>query len=116
MNWLTPLCQEIVRDKRFTKEQRDTAVLWAGELSALCDRWVAHAPVPNLDLDPNEEEPALLLCWFWLRAERSLTLRIEEDLSVCLHMSDTGRSHIYLKTNHEQLKRAVQCFFEGWEG
>lgn len=115
MNWLTPLCQDIVRDKRFTKDQRDTAVLWAGELSALCDRWAPRAPIPQLDLDQNEEDPALMLCWFWVAKQRSLSLYIEEDLAVSVHMSDADRNHIDIKPNHEQLKRAVQCFFEGWE-
>ena len=113
MNWLTPLCQEIVRDKRFSREQRDTAVLWAGELSALCDRWVDGAPIPFVDIEPDDEGNVMMLSWLWRQEQKSFSLCIEVDLSVSLMMVDRERS-LHEVATHELLKRSVQCFFEGW--
>lgn len=114
MNWLTPLCQQIVADKRFTREQRDSGVLWAGELSGICDRWVMGAPSPIIDADPDYEGSALVLCWLWQKRVRSLSIYVEPDLNVSLMMLD-GEFSTTEKPTHELLKRYVQCFFEGWE-
>jgi len=112
VNWLTPLCQEIVKDKRFSREQRDVAVLWAGELSALCDRWVPNAPIPAVQREPDDG--AVVLSWIWKSQQRELSVYIGADQRVSLHMFDRERNHIDLTPTHELLKRSVQCFFEGW--
>jgi hypothetical protein len=113
MNWLTPLCQEILKLKSFSREHRDAAILWAAELSGICRSHAKDAPSPIVQpvSDPTSD------CWIelaWLRQRTAtaLSVVVEQDLSAALHLHDTSRSHIILKPSHEQLKRAVQAFFQ----
>lgn len=106
------MCQEIVADKRFTREQRDVAVLWISELWSLCERWVPKAPPPIIEREA--EDGTIVIHWLWQAKQRSLGLYIEKDESVWLQMLDRGYSRTDMKPTHEVLKRCVQSFFEGW--
>lgn len=111
MNWLTPLCQEILAKKEFSRDQRDTLVLWAAELSGICETFAPKAPIPQLETFPTGQ---IQLSWYWNDKLRGLTLSVEENLRVALTLVDMDRSHVTVQPSHEQLKRAAQSFFEGW--
>ncbi len=58
MNWLHSLTEKILAERGFPGEQRRALVLWANELSIICDQRVPKAPAPELlSLDP--ERPLL---------------------------------------------------------
>lgn len=112
MNWRTPVCQEIVGRKEFSLDQRDTAVLWVSELSALCDLWVSRAPAPHVERDP--ENGALMVSWLWQAKQRCFSLCVDTDLSVSLLMMDQAIAQTVEKPSHDVIKSAVRSFFEGW--
>ncbi len=114
MNWRTPLCQAIVADKRFSREQRDVAVLWVGELSALCDAMVPGAPPPHIERIIHEDN-VLALSWLWRDRGRSLTIYVERDQSVWVQLLDAGLANTDTRPTHTTLKRYVHVFFEGWD-
>jgi hypothetical protein len=55
------------------------------------------------------------LSWFWVEEQRVFTLgvELEADATYLLMMDGTRSSHTP-NPDHEQLKRAVQSFFDGW--
>jgi hypothetical protein len=56
------------------------------------------------------------LSWFWVEEQRVLTFGVELDAdSTYLVMMDGTRSNHTSNPNHEQLKCAVQSFFDGWK-
>ncbi len=110
MNWLTPVCQEILAMKSFGRDQRDTLVLWAAELSGICDQAVKTAPAPAVDsLDKTD----MILRWADRADDRELTVFVAPDLQVCLHLRHGFRTQVTPRPSHEYLKRSVRSFFEG---
>ena len=114
MNWLTPFCQEIDKQKNISRGARDTAILWASELSAICDLYVKLAPILQLENIHDHEGDELKLSWFWLNEQRSFTLSVGDGVAPTLILMDGTRNEVTDAPSHDKLKRAVQCFFEGW--
>lgn len=108
MNWHTPLCQKILAMKMFPVEQRSTLILWASELSGICDMSAPRAPVLQVDtLDWAD----LMLRWTELFDDRELTLYVDPELLVSLHLRHSAKTAITESPSHDQLKRAVEAFF-----
>ena len=115
MNWRTPLCNTIWSLKQFSAEQRDTTILWASELSGICDASVPKAPMPHVELGVGEDDAGELhLSWYWKAQHRTLTVAVSRDLGVSLRMLDQDTYQEHERPSHELLKRSVQCFFDGW--
>lgn len=113
MNWLTPLCQEILKLKSFSRDHRDTVILWASELAGICDSFVPDAPQPILGSDPAEG--TIELSWLWQRQQRAIGVTVEQgDLRASVTMIDRGDTHVTLRPSHDQLKTSVRSFFEEW--
>ncbi len=109
MNWLTPVCHEILAMKSFERDQRDTLVLWAAELSGICDQGAKDAPAPMVD---SMNKIDMLLRWEDRIDDRELTVFVDPGLQVCLHLRYGFRTQVTPRPSHEHLKRAVRSFFE----
>ncbi len=108
MNWHTPLCQKILAMKLFPVEQRSALILWASELSGICDVAAPRASVPLVDTRDWRE---LLLGWSDAHDERELTIYVCPDLKASLHLRHFANLEVTLTPTHEKLKRAVEAFF-----
>ena len=111
MNWLTPLCQEIMKLKSLPREHRDTLILWASELSGICDSFAKRAPAPTIYYDAT---------WchigWWFAEERGLLAVTMSDGSVALVMHHGEHKNETPNPTHAQLKSAVRGFFEASDG
>lgn len=118
MLWLHPLCEKITRMRELPEEQRTAAVLWASELSGICDRWIPLAPTLQLETVPTEDyprAPELHLSWFWQNQHRSLTVIVNLEGRVELLLLHGGAAQTTEQPGHDVVKRSVQCFFDGWQ-
>jgi hypothetical protein len=111
MNWLDDLTRKI-RGSGGRMNQIEPLVLCATELSRICDLYMKRAPAPELE---SPSEGAMQLSWFWVEEQRSLTVGVDRDPTVTyLLMMDGTRNNYTSCPTHEELKRAVQSFFDGW--
>jgi hypothetical protein len=113
MNWLHVLRESISSRRSAPQPQREALLLWANELAAICDAHAPRAPVLQLDDGATDGEPELQLSWFWIDEQRALTVSVSEQLVPRLLLIDGTRVSLTEHPTHEQVKRAVQCFFEG---
>ncbi len=109
MNWLQPITDKILAEREFPGEQRVALVLWVNELSAICDRWVPEAPMPEL------LNLFTILKVEWALRERRFALAIPTSLVPVVMMIDSGAQHRIENPSHLELRRAVECLFDGWK-
>lgn len=108
MNWLHPLTERIMAEREFPGEQRRTLVLWANELSAICDQYVPRAPAPELlSLDK-------VLQLVWTLNVRYFSIGVTPGLRLLLAMNDPMGTHHQTDPTHQELRRDVLCLFDGW--
>lgn len=124
MGWLPELnrtLRHLGYREKLPQAQTDTLALSAITVSDICSKFVPHAPMPVLELEPLElpdDLPSLRYGWMNQRLMRALTLTATADGRVSLGLLDTsvnpGRATHDSKFTYDQLKSAILSFFEGW--
>lgn len=109
MNWLQPLTDSILAERRMPGEQRRTLVLWATELSEICDRHVPRAPAPMLLL------PGHLMQLVWTLNDRFFAVSVTPDSRAILAMNDPNGTHLQDDPSYTELRTHVRSLFEGWK-
>jgi hypothetical protein len=109
VNWLHPLTEQIRACREFVEEQREVLVLWVNELSAICDKLAPEAPRPELS------GLFTMLKVEWVLRERHFALGVPPSLVPMLLMRDAGTQIHIENPSHLELRRTVECLFDGWK-
>lgn len=111
MNWLEPLTREILAMRKPSGAQRRALVLWANELSAICDQLIPDAPAP--DLEPAVGDDGTIRI-HWILNDRVFSLSVTPGYRALLAMNDPKGQHRVVDPTHQELRRYVLCLFDGW--
>lgn len=120
MNWRYSLCEKILAVRSAPAACRDTAVMWASELSAICDRWVPNAAEPVLLGTVSDDiDMGIGMSWYGpgddptkFSQRGTLHLMVRYDERVMMYLSDGDQNVTVYEPPHCVLKTSVRSFFE----